>query len=250
MFKRQALLASLPQLAKYRRTYTVAQIAANLAKVAPEGTDYAMYQAAEWGDATELLNLVELWFAHPVLNDCSGWGFTGDSTPLMVACWCGRIECVRVLVAQPGIELDKGSGYDQWTALLYASRFGHVDIVELLCSLPGIDCNKAGTDNGGTPYFWAGRSYSGSDKEERIRKIRAILEAKGARLTEHDLLCASMEGDVDLVQRISDLPDIDCNMAITYGRHPHSDACVDYSGSDKKERTRKIRAILEAKGAK
>ena len=86
VFKRQALLASLPQLAKYRRTYTVAQIAANLAKVAPEGTDYAMYAAAEKGDATELLNLVELWFAHPVLNDCSGWGFTGDSTPLMVAC--------------------------------------------------------------------------------------------------------------------------------------------------------------------
>lgn len=55
VFKRQALLASLPQLAKYRRTYTVAQITANLAKVAPEGTDYAMYQAAEWGDATELL---------------------------------------------------------------------------------------------------------------------------------------------------------------------------------------------------
>jgi len=39
------LLASLPQLAKYRRTYTVAQITTNLAKVAPEGTDYTKLQS-------------------------------------------------------------------------------------------------------------------------------------------------------------------------------------------------------------
>ena len=175
-------------LAKYRRTYTEAQIKENQAKklksswgiVAQDRGKVggAMCSAADKGNSAELLKLVEPWFAHPVLNDCSGYG--GKWTPLIGASFNGHIECVRVLVAQPGIELNKGHRYKQTTALLAASYFGHVDIVELLCSLPGIDCNKANTI-GHTPHSWACCSYSGFDKEGRTRKTRAILEAKGTR---------------------------------------------------------------------
>ena len=171
------LLAADP-LAKYRRSYTEDQITANRAKVALRSTAIAMYAAAEEGDAAVLLNLSEPWFAHPVLNDYSGNG--GNWTPLMAASRYGHIECVRALVAQPGIEPNKGSRNTRGTALLWASWNGHVDIVELLCSLPGIDCNKADKD-GDTPHSFACSSYAGSDSEERTRTIRAILEAKEAK---------------------------------------------------------------------
>ena len=161
----------------YRRSYTEAQKVANRSKVAPEGTGEAIYAAAEKGDSAELLKLVEPRFAHPVLNDYSGGG--GDWTPLIIASCDGYIECVKILVAQPGIEINKGARSDQSTALYWASCNGHVEIVELLCSQPGIDCNK--TDKyGDTPHSIACVDYSGTDKEEQKRKIRAILEIKGA----------------------------------------------------------------------
>ena len=182
--------AAADPLAKYRRTYTEDQIAANRVKVLKSSwgllvkndrkeVGEAIYAAAEKGGEFELLNIVEPWFAHTVLNDYSG-GDGGNLTPLMTAYKYGHIECVRVLVAQPGIELNKGHRDYQSTVLLYASWNGHVDIVELLCSLPGIDCNKADT-NGYAPHSHACSVYFGPDKEEKTRKIRAILEAKGAK---------------------------------------------------------------------
>ena len=99
----------------------MSQITANRAMVAPKGTVEAMCAAAEKGDEAKLLKLVEPWFAHPVLNDYSG-GYHGDWTPLIVASIRSHIECVRVLVAQPGIELNKGKrDDDQSTALHLAS---------------------------------------------------------------------------------------------------------------------------------
>ena len=130
----EAKLLAADPLSKYKRSYSEAQIAANRAKVAPEGTGEAMYAAAEKGEEAKLLKLVEPWFAHPVLNDYSG--YAGGWTPLITASRNGRIECVRVLVAQPGIELNKGFRDYESTALYCASAFGHVDIVELLWSVP------------------------------------------------------------------------------------------------------------------
>jgi len=90
----EAKLLAADPLSKYKRSYSEAQIAANRAKVAPEGTGEAMCAAAEKGDSAELLGLVEPWFAHPVLNYYSRRG--GYLTPLITASRNGRIECVRV----------------------------------------------------------------------------------------------------------------------------------------------------------
>jgi hypothetical protein len=170
--KIKAILEAKDPLAKYRRSYADTQIAANKDKKAREGTGEAIYGAAYIGDAAELLRLVKLWFANPVLND-----YSGHWTPLVGASVNGHIECVKILAAQPGIELNKGDRNNQSTALLCASSNGHVDIVELLCSQPAIDVNKA-DKNGDTPYSIACHDYKGVDKEERTRKIRAILKKK------------------------------------------------------------------------
>jgi ankyrin repeat protein len=169
------LQADDPTYNRYKKKYTDKEIKKNKKKIAPKGTGEAICEAAEKGKEAELFNLVEPWFAHPVLNDYSGNG--GTWTPLIGASFNGRIECVRVLVAQPGIDLNKGDRDYQSTALLWASCWGHVDIVELLCSLPGIDCKKAST-SGDTPYSIVCHQYKGTDKATRRKRIlNAIKEA-------------------------------------------------------------------------
>lgn len=88
-----------------RLNYTEAKLLANRAKVVSGGVAVAIHRAAERGDAANLLDLVEPWFAHPVLNDYS---VGGTWTPLIRASVNGHIECVRVLVAQPVVDLNKG----------------------------------------------------------------------------------------------------------------------------------------------
>jgi ankyrin repeat protein len=178
---------------KYTKRYSQDQIAANKAKKFEGSGSWglittderkrvgvAMFRAAASGDAVELQKLVEPWFANEVLNDYSG--LEGHWTPLHIASLDGHIECVKILAAQPGIEINKSDSGEKATALYLASIRGHVDIVEFLCSLPGIDVNKA-KNNGDTPYSDACLSYSGSDKEERKSRIRTILQNKGAKLT-------------------------------------------------------------------
>ena len=175
-------------LAEYRRTYTEAQIEKNQAKKLEPSMGIlaqdrgkiakAIYAAAEKGDSAELLKLVEPWFAHQVLNDYSG--SHGKSTPLIAASFNGHIECVKILAAQPGIELNKGSYDNQRTALFLASSRCRVDIVELLCSLPDIDVNKKDAYDD-TPYSTAcSLSFTIHNKEKKQIQIRAILEKKGA----------------------------------------------------------------------
>jgi len=150
----------------------------------------AIYNCAMGGFADDLKTLLEHWHSEPnVLSDFLK-NFRGDEdgryTPLMAASFYGRLECVKVLVAQPWIDINKGRDDVNETALYYASYMGHVDIVELLCSLPGIDVNKADIE-GKTPHSiacTACRNYDDiddPDKEEKTNKIRAILESKGAK---------------------------------------------------------------------
>lgn len=209
--KKQRFLAVLPQLTRYTRSYTEAQIAANRAKeLKPtwgilahdrKRIAHGIYHAAAKGDATVLLPLAERWFANPVLNDYHGGGGGGggdgdwthafaflavahyqphkeDWTPLLRASINGHLECVRVLLAQPGTDVNKGHRDNQSTALLCAAVHGHIDIVQLLLALPDIDVDAARTD-GRTANSIACNWYSGADKEDRTRRIRALIYARG-----------------------------------------------------------------------
>ena len=204
--KKQTLQAVLPQLTRYTKIYSEAQIAVNLSKeLKPTWGILALdrkhiargiYHAAAKGDAMALLPLAERWFANSVLNDYNGgdegWGYSiatslavshyqphrEDWTPLLRASINGHLECVRVLLAQPGTDVNKGHRENQSTALLCAAVHGHIDIVQLLLALPDIDVNAARAD-GRTANSIACNWYSGPDREERTRRIRALIYARG-----------------------------------------------------------------------
>ena len=171
----EALTAADP-LAKYKRVYSEELIADNRAKTAPASVGLAIFEATRKGDADALLELVEQWFANSVLNEHGGE--TGEWTALTVAADKGHTECIRVLAAQPGIDINKSSRSNEYTPLLIASYGGHVEAVEVLCSLPGVLLDQPNR-GGWTPSSHACDWYRGADKEARTARIRALLEAKG-----------------------------------------------------------------------
>ena len=180
--------AALPrQLSRYMGEYSEKQIAANWAKklkptwgvLAPDRVEVAkaIYRAAEGGNETKLAKLVEPWYAHDVLNDYS----CGIMTPLLAAATRGHTECMKVLLAQPAVNPNKGDRSSQRSPLFKAALNGHLAAVQLLCSLPDVDVNKTDISKK-TPRSEACADYSSSDKEEKMAEIVAALDAKGAGL--------------------------------------------------------------------
>jgi hypothetical protein len=162
-------------LNKYKKHYTPDEINLNKNTDAPPKISSAIYSAARNGDEKKLKKLVEMWFANPVLNDYSGGG--NEWTPLMIASYKGWVNCVKILVSQPGIDINKGHKDLDETPLLWASKKGHVNVVKLLSSLPGINIKKPDV-NGDTPYSAACEEYKGDGKEKRMMHIQEILSEK------------------------------------------------------------------------
>lgn len=89
-------------------------------------------------------------------------------TPLSSASMMGYTEVVKLLLAAPGIDINKGDE----PPLLEASSQGHTEIVRLLLATPGINVNKEGR-TGDTPLKRA--------KEKGHTEIVKLLRAAGAR---------------------------------------------------------------------
>lgn len=68
--------------------------------------------------------------------------FAMGSPPLFWAAYYGHAECVKLLLAAPGIDVNRTGEYGA-TPLYRAAYFGHDECVKLLLAAPGIDVNKA-----------------------------------------------------------------------------------------------------------
>ncbi len=73
--------------------------------------------------------------------------------PLQKAAEKNRTECVRLLLAAPGIDVNKGNNYDV-SPLFSAVGEGGTESVRLLLAAPGINVNK-GNYRGATPLSYA-----------------------------------------------------------------------------------------------
>ena len=138
-----------------------------------------IFNASANGSINELEGLLLEWFANQVLNSYRG-DSNNNHTPLIAATDKGHIECIKLLAAQPGTDINKGSRNAKFeTPLWFASRNGNLEAVELLCSLPDIDVLSEETSDGdSTPLTVVCASYSGDDKEERAKAIKLILQVR------------------------------------------------------------------------
>ena len=167
-------------MAAYRRAYSPADIAANKAKVVLSGVGVgqALYDAANNNDVATLQRLGNEWFANDVLN----WPNPSNDgcTPLNQAAYKGHVECIIVLAALPGIDINKGDN-DGWLSLHWAAGHGHVECVRLLLDHPDIQVNKvitSGGYKGQTPLSVVGW-WGGTEADKTT--IRDMLRAKGGR---------------------------------------------------------------------
>jgi hypothetical protein len=124
--------------------------------LAPKGIGYQFYNAATKGDLKKLQTLVDKWGdtcvpgGSSIINwpnpDFQNW------TPLIGAAANGKLECVRFIASQPGVDLN-ATNLDGETALLWGVRVGDAKVVTLLKEA-GADVNKP-TKNGRTAKEYA-----------------------------------------------------------------------------------------------
>jgi hypothetical protein len=121
-------------------------------------------------------------------------------TPLISATFWGHVEIIKFLLKQPTIQLNNVSGYDHYTALMWAIDKGHVEVVRLLLEHPEIDVNKKNT-YGDTALMIASR-------KGHLEIVRLLLEHPRIDINmtnEGDtaLMRASNAGHNDIVKLIN-----------------------------------------------
>jgi len=124
----------------YYKPHTLTEIAVNKSEDPPDSIGRAIYEAADTGDIETLQKLGQEWFANDILN----WPNTDKflHTPLYRAARQGNLECLKLLVALPGCEINK-QDKDGHTPLWIAACLNRTECVKLLTALPNIEINKS-----------------------------------------------------------------------------------------------------------
>ena len=128
--------------------------------IEPQEYTSKMYSASIFGDADTLKQLIAV--GADVNSPYKGY------LPLVNAAYHGRTECLKILLAAPGIQVNKANK-DGWSALWIAAHAGRTDCVKLLLAAPGIYINKG---NGSTPLQQA-------EEQHYTECARLIREAGG-----------------------------------------------------------------------
>jgi len=130
------------------------------------------------------------------------------TTRLVEASEEGDAEVVRVLLAAPGIDVNRADRYGN-TPLIWASYRGHPDVVRLLLGAQGIDVNRA-DKRGNTPLYWA--SYNGHLGV--VKLLLAVPRINVKRAGEDGwtpLYAASKNGHTEVVKLLVAAPGINVN---------------------------------------
>lgn len=96
------------------------------------------------GASSRLLELVDEWFANDVLN----WANAAKhaQTPLHQACEVGNVEAVKLLVAAPGIDVNRVTAHEE-TPLTICAKQNRVDCARLLLGSSNLrDVQKSVSD--------------------------------------------------------------------------------------------------------
>ena len=136
---------------------------------------------------------------------------------LIDACKDGSVEEVKMLLAMPGIDINKADN-DCCTPLYRASYMGHADIVKMFLKKPGIDFNKTNY-SGKTPLYSASR-YGHTEIVRMLLAMPGIDINKANRYDWTPISSASSQGHTEIVKMLLAMPGIDINKADHFGKAP------------------------------
>ena len=107
----------------------------------PDDGNISLYTAAQNGDAEKV---------HLCLNAGADVNWTNEAesknTPLHMAATNGHADCVRLLLAATGSDVNKANANGE-TPLSCAAKEGHAECVNLLLAAPGIEVNSEDKDS-------------------------------------------------------------------------------------------------------
>jgi ankyrin repeat protein len=143
-------------------------------------------------------------------------------TPLIYACWKGRVDAVQILLAVDGIDVNyrKDNGV---TALYTSCAMGHFSVIKMLLAVDGIQVNQANGD-GWTPLNMA--CQNGHSKV-----VKMLLTVAGIQVNQANnekatpLWMASQEGHVKEVKMLLAVDGIQVNQTDEEGWTPLNISC-------------------------
>ena len=112
-----------------------------------------LYDAARDGDVSEVSSLLR---DHAEINVNWTNPYNFRQTALHAACYYGRVEVVKLLLAHPGINVNLKDNFGI-TSLSKGCRNDKMSIVQLLLKDPRVDVTLD-DEYGCTPLWWASRS--------------------------------------------------------------------------------------------
>ena len=84
-------------------------------------------------------------------------GNRAGASALYIAAIYDNVGMVELLIGHPKMDVNKGRTIDALNALMSAAWDGFTELVKMLLSHPRIDVNKQRQSDGGTPLFLAAR---------------------------------------------------------------------------------------------
>ena len=101
----------------------------------------------------------------------------GRQTPLMAASWMGHLEVVKLLLAVPGIDVNR-AGKREKTLLCRASYFGlYLEVMKQLLAAPGIRVFLESAD-GKTALDYARSGNLTDDRREVVSLLEEVVNVK------------------------------------------------------------------------
>ena len=167
------------------------------------------------------LEVVKMLVAHPQIDINKGSLRLGGETPLLAAARKGNAEVVKELLAHPKTDVNKvyESGRDEGApALLMASRVPWLDVVEELLSHPEIDINLQVDPKPNALYR--------ASQQGNVTLVKMLLAHEGIDVNKRykdygtPLIIASILGYVDVVRALLDDQRVNVNALDNIGAPP------------------------------
>lgn len=123
------------------------------------------------------------------------------NTPFVISAAGGHIECLKLFLEQPGVDVNQMDG-DKWTAIQYAAWYGFSDCVKFLLDVPGIKPNEG---CGRTALWCAAR-------QGNAECLRLLLAHGPADDVDNALGIAAEFGHTECVRILAQVPGVNVNM--------------------------------------